>query len=45
LTDSLVSLSEKIHVEPHRGYWMDIGRPDDDETAVACFEANPQKFE
>jgi NDP-sugar pyrophosphorylase family protein len=45
LMRSLVSLSEKVHVEPHRGYWMDIGRPDDYETAVADFEANPQRFD
>ena len=45
LMRSLVSLSETVHVEPHLGYWMDIGRPDDYEAAVADFEQNPQRFD
>lgn len=45
LMGALVQLSEKVHVEPHSGYWLDIGRPDDYEAAVADFEAKPQRFE
>jgi NDP-sugar pyrophosphorylase family protein len=45
LIASLASLSEKVHIEPHHGYWMDIGRQDDNETVVVYCEANPQKFE
>jgi len=35
LMRELVSLGRVVNVEPHSGYWMDIGRPDDYETAVA----------
>jgi NDP-sugar pyrophosphorylase family protein len=45
LMASLASLSEKVHIEPHHGYWMDIRPQDDNETVVPYCEANPQKFE
>lgn len=45
LMRGLVHLSEKVHVEPHAGYWLDIGRPDDYEAAVADFEAEPRRFD
>jgi NDP-mannose synthase len=40
----LVRSKERVHVERHSGYWMDIGRPDDYETAVADFHAKPGIF-
>jgi NDP-sugar pyrophosphorylase family protein len=27
-----------VHVEPHGGYWLDIGRPDDYVRAIDEFE-------
>jgi NDP-sugar pyrophosphorylase family protein len=40
----LIASEEKVHTEEHPGYWMDIGRPDDYESAVADFELNPRRF-
>jgi len=31
---ALLAAGEPIHVEPHPGYWLDIGRPDDYHRAV-----------
>jgi NDP-sugar pyrophosphorylase family protein len=40
----LVARNEPVHVETHDGYWKDIGRPDDYESAVADDEAMPKRF-
>jgi NDP-sugar pyrophosphorylase family protein len=40
----LVSVGESVQVEMHPGYWMDIGRPDDYESAVADYESKPGLF-
>ena len=40
----LVRSKERVNVEKHPGYWMDIGRPDDYETAVADYHATPELF-
>ena len=40
----LISRNEPVFVEPHEGYWKDIGRPDDYEAAVADDEAMPKRF-
>jgi NDP-sugar pyrophosphorylase family protein len=40
----LVRSKERVNVETHPGYWMDIGRPDDYETAVADYHAKPEIF-
>jgi NDP-sugar pyrophosphorylase family protein len=31
---ALIGAGQEVHVEPHRGYWLDIGRPDDYHRAV-----------
>ncbi|MBN1895721.1 NTP transferase domain-containing protein [bacterium] len=33
----LLACGEKVATHPHRGYWLDIGRPDDYEKAVRDF--------
>jgi len=30
----LIAAGREVHVEPHKGYWLDIGRPDDYHRAV-----------
>jgi NDP-sugar pyrophosphorylase family protein len=40
----LVERRERVCVEPHSGYWMDIGRPDDYECAVVNYQADPTRF-
>ena len=40
----LIAKNESVHVETHDGYWKDIGRPDDYESAVADDEAMPKRF-
>jgi NDP-sugar pyrophosphorylase family protein len=39
LMRTLIAKKQQVSVEMHCGYWMDIGRPDDYETAVADHEA------
>jgi NDP-sugar pyrophosphorylase family protein len=40
----LVGSKQRVKVQKHSGYWMDIGRPDDYESAVADFHSNPGIF-
>lgn len=40
----LIHIKEKVHVKLFDGYWLDIGRPEDYETAVNEFEKNPTIF-
>ncbi len=35
----MLAAKERVHVQPHRGFWRDIGRPDDYMQAVDEFEA------
>ena len=47
LDDLLLELlhsSERVHVEPYNGYWLDIGRPDDYAQACEQFEQNKGLF-
>ena len=44
LMRQFLSIGETVHVEPYAGYWMDIGRPDDYQAAVADCEAVPGRF-
>lgn len=41
---ALVDRSEAVYSYPYDGYWLDIGRPDDYETAIVEFEKNANKF-
>ncbi|EMG00594.1 hypothetical protein LEP1GSC123_1330 [Leptospira borgpetersenii str. 200701203] len=34
----LIELDKPVSVQPHEGYWLDIGRPDDYEKAIEEFE-------
>jgi NDP-sugar pyrophosphorylase family protein len=34
LMAALLARSQPVHVRPHTGYWLDIGRPDDYERAI-----------
>jgi NDP-sugar pyrophosphorylase family protein len=38
LMRDMLARGEPVHVEPHSGYWLDIGRPDDYERAIDEFE-------
>jgi NDP-sugar pyrophosphorylase family protein len=44
LMKDLLSKDEPVTVEPHEGYWLDIGRPDDYERAIEEFEQRRQQF-
>jgi NDP-sugar pyrophosphorylase family protein len=41
---ALLKAGERVSVHEHRGYWLDIGRPDDYHQAIEEFEANPGRF-
>jgi NDP-sugar pyrophosphorylase family protein len=34
----LLAAGERVDVRPYRGYWLDIGRPDDYAQAIDVFE-------
>ena len=40
----LIQINKKVNVFPFDGYWLDIGRPDDYETAMLQFSENRDKF-
>lgn len=40
----LIARGERVVSYPHRGYWLDIGRPEDHERAVNEFEARRTHF-
>lgn len=44
LVMSLVSKNEPVRCYVHKGYWLDIGRPEDHAAAVEQFEKNRKKF-
>lgn len=41
---SLLAAGKKVHVHPHEGYWLDIGRPDDYMKAIDDFEKGRDIF-
>jgi NDP-mannose synthase len=40
----LLAARERITIQRHKGYWLDIGRPDDFERAVHDFTARESRF-
>jgi NDP-sugar pyrophosphorylase family protein len=44
LVKQLVSAGETMNCHPHDGYWLDIGRPDDYQRAVAEFTERESDF-
>ena len=34
----------EVHVEPYKGYWLDIGRPDDYMQAIEEFDKSRSTF-
>jgi NDP-sugar pyrophosphorylase family protein len=40
----LLAKGEKVHVHTHKGYWLDIGRPDDYMKAIDDFETGRSSF-
>jgi NDP-sugar pyrophosphorylase family protein len=44
LMRDMLARGEPVHVEPHGGYWLDIGRPDDYERAINEFEQYKRKL-
>jgi NDP-mannose synthase len=44
LVKLLIKAGERISAFPFKGYWLDIGRPDDYEIAVEKFEAEGLKY-
>jgi NDP-sugar pyrophosphorylase family protein len=41
---SMLAKDKKVHVHPHDGYWLDIGRPDDYMKAIEDFEKGKDIF-
>lgn len=44
LMHSMLERRQPVHVHLHKGYWLDIGRPDDYMQAIEDFENGRQKF-
>ena len=44
LMRDMLARGEPVQVEPHDGYWLDIGRPDDYARAIDDFENGREKF-
>jgi NDP-mannose synthase len=44
LMKDLLGKAERVDVEPYDGYWLDIGRPDDNMRAVEEFEQRKRQF-
>jgi NDP-sugar pyrophosphorylase family protein len=40
----LLARGQKVRVEPHEGYWLDIGRPDDYAQAIEDFDQRRSRF-
>ena len=40
----MLSAGLPVHVEPYKGYWLDIGRPDDYVQAIEEFDKNRKAF-
>lgn len=41
---ALLAKEKKVHIHPHPGYWLDIGRPDDYMKAIEDFEKSQDLF-
>jgi NDP-sugar pyrophosphorylase family protein len=44
LMRDMLASGRPIHVEPHHGYWLDIGRPDDYMQAIDDFDRCKERF-
>jgi len=44
LMHRLIDANERVDVIEHKGYWLDIGRPEDYEQATHAFEQNRDRF-
>jgi NDP-sugar pyrophosphorylase family protein len=44
LMRDLLARGQRVHVEPHEGYWLDIGRPDDYVQAIEEFDQRRSQF-
>ena len=44
LMERLISQGKKVVSYPHRGYWLDIGRPDDYIEAIEIFDSKKDIF-
>jgi NDP-mannose synthase len=44
LMRDMLAARKPVHVEPHDGYWLDIGRPDDYMQAIDEFELRKEVF-
>ena len=44
LVRKLIEAGEKVSSYPYKGYWEDLGRPDDYERASVDFEKNRSQF-
>jgi NDP-sugar pyrophosphorylase family protein len=44
LVGRLLARGEKVRAHVHDGYWLDIGRPEDYETANRYVEEHPELF-
>ena len=40
----LIGMQKKVTVDKFDGYWLDIGRPEDYQTATERFEEEKEKF-
>ena len=41
---ALIEKKEAVYSYPHRGYWLDIGRPDDYARSIEEFEKYKHRF-
>jgi len=44
LMHALIARGDHVHVRPHDGYWLDLGRPDDYAQAIEEFERRKAEF-
>jgi len=44
LMHRFIAVDKKVKVRPHKGYWLDIGRPDDYMKAIDIFEEQKEMF-
>ena len=44
LMHALIAKGEPVHVRPHDGYWLDLGRPDDYAQAIEEFDRRKAEF-
>jgi len=44
LMQAMLNAGERVYSYPHTGYWLDLGRPDDYERAIADFGRMREQF-